>query len=184
MLHLCRVIRYIGKQTKKGAQTVEYTQLITQTRDTAYRIAFSIVREASEAEDIVQDVYEKVWRARDAVLNGKYPRAYLLRMVHNLAIDRLRERQRTRHIDLTRQQSSSNSERDTELRDMATLTESIIASLPEKQRLAIHLRDVEGFEMAEIAEIIECDETGARMNLSRARKSVREQLLKIMNYGV
>jgi RNA polymerase sigma-70 factor (ECF subfamily) len=105
-------------------------------------------------------------------------------MVHNLAIDRLRERQRTRHIDLTRQQSSSNSERDTELRDMAILTESIIASLPEKQRLAIHLRDVEGFEMAEIAEIIECDETGARMNLSRARKSVREQLLKIMNYGV
>lgn len=50
--------------------------------------------------------------------------------------------------------------------------------------MAIQLRDVEGYEISEIAAIVESDETSVRMNLSRARKSIREQLLKAMNHGV
>ena len=56
--------------------------------------------------------------------------------------------------------------------------------LPDKQRIIIHLRDVEGYEFEEIARIIESDETSVRVNLSRARKSIKEQLLNAMNYGV
>ena len=46
------------------------------------------------------------------------------------------------------------------------------------------MRDVEGYELSEIADIIESDEASVRMNLSRARKRIREELTKIMNYGV
>jgi len=67
---------------------------------------------------------------------------------------------------------------------MAALTREIIASLPPKQQLIIHMRDVEGYEFDEIAEIAECDENSVRMNLSRARKRVREELLIAMNHGV
>jgi RNA polymerase sigma-70 factor (ECF subfamily) len=67
---------------------------------------------------------------------------------------------------------------------MAALTQRIIASLPTKQQLIMHMRDVEGYELDEIAAIAECDETSVRMNLSRARKRVREELIKAMNYGV
>jgi RNA polymerase sigma-70 factor (ECF subfamily) len=80
--------------------------------------------------------------------------------------------------------SSNNGYNSADLSDIADLTRRIIASLPEKQRLAIHLRDVEGYEMEEIAEVLGMDETNVRMNLSRARKSVREELTKLINYGV
>ena len=54
--------------------------------------------------------------------------------------------------------------------------------LPDKQRIIIHLRDVEGYEFEEIARIIESDEASVRVNLSRARKRVKEQLLNAINY--
>ena len=56
--------------------------------------------------------------------------------------------------------------------------------LPDKQRIIIHLRDVEGYEFEEIARILESDETSVRVNLSRARKRVKEELLNAINYGL
>jgi RNA polymerase sigma-70 factor (ECF subfamily) len=46
------------------------------------------------------------------------------------------------------------------------------------------MRDVEGYELEEIANILDSDETNVRVNLSRARKSIREELIKMINYGV
>lgn len=73
---------------------------------------------------------------------------------------------------------------ETTTNDMVTLTRRLIAELPDKQRIAIHMRDVEGYEIEEIADLLESDEASVRVNLSRARKSIREQLIKLMNYGV
>ena len=67
---------------------------------------------------------------------------------------------------------------------MAELTRRLIQQLPERQRLTIHMRDVEGYELEEIANILDSDEASVRVNLSRARKNIREELIKIMNYGV
>ena len=79
---------------------------------------------------------------------------------------------------------SNSGDEQSDNRDIATLTRSIISKLPEKQRLAIHLRDVEGYEIEEIGEVLGIDENSVRMNLSRARKSVRTELIKAINYGV
>jgi RNA polymerase sigma-70 factor (ECF subfamily) len=46
------------------------------------------------------------------------------------------------------------------------------------------MRDVEGYELEEIANILDSDEASVRVNLSRARKNIREELIKMMNYGV
>lgn len=165
--------------------TTHYNQFISELKDTLYRLVLSIVGDGYEAEDIVQDVYERAWRARDAVLGSDYPRAYVCRIARNLAIDRLRRRRLEamepdgRHINI-----GGDGDWDSNLRDIASLTRQLIEALPEKQRMAIQLRDVEGYELSEIAAIVESDETSVRMNLSRARKSIREQLLKAMNHGV
>ena len=164
-------------------KTAEYTSLIESIKDTAYRLALRIVGDSSLAEDILQDVYERVWRARDTVLQSEHPRAYVCRITHNLAIDRVRERGRERGIEIDGH-GAMDGNRETDLSDIATLTRQIIASLPPKQQLIMHMRDVEGYEFDEIAAIAECDETSVRMNLSRARKRVREELIKAMNYGV
>lgn len=163
----------------------QYIEFFNSLRDTVYRLARSIITDDVEAEDIMQDVFERVWRARDTVLANQYPRAYVCRMAHNLAIDRHRQRQRAQSF--TSAESSSqiaDGESETTTKDMATLTRKLIAQLPEKQRLAIHMRDIEGCEIEEIADLLESDEASVRVNISRARKSIREQLIKLMNYGV
>lgn len=160
-----------------------YTELVSEVKDVVYRMALSLVGVEAEAEDITQDIYERVWRARDKVLLEEHPRAYVCRMTRNLAIDRLRQRERqatANSPDIERGGIGDGSD----LRDIGERTKAIIATLPEKQRLTIHLRDVEGYDIEEIAEIMEMDATSVRMNLSRARKSVREQVLSMMNYGV
>lgn len=165
-------------------KTEQYNRLIADVRDTVYRLAIGILDDNSEAEDILQDVCERVWRARDAVLDSKYPRAYVCRIARNLAIDRLRHRRFAVSSEVLHKDLSDDGDSATNLSDMTTLTRRLIAQLPEKQRLTMELRDVEGYEIEEIAAILESDDSSVRMNLSRARKSIREQLIKAMNYGV
>lgn len=160
--------------------TEQYTEFILSLRDTVFRLALSITGSQVEAEDITQDIYEKVWRARDKVLQSAYPRAYVCRMARNLAIDRLRLRHTTTEIaDSIVEDGNSRAE----VTNLAEYTRQIIARLPEKQQVAVHMRDVEGYEIDEIAEVLECDSASVRTNLSRARKSIREQLLKVISYG-
>ena len=162
----------------------QYIELVSELRNTIYRLVLSITSDSAEAEDIVQDVFERIWRIRDKVLNSTFPRAYACRIAHNLAIDRERIKKRRQTFSVNDEITTNDITISAELSDIASITQQAIASLPEKQRLAIHLRDVEGYEIEEIAEVLGCDNTSVRMNLSRARKSVREELIKTMNYGV
>ena len=160
--------------------TEQYTEFILSLRDMVFRLALSITGSQVEAEDITQDIYEKVWRARDKVLQSAYPRAYVCRMARNLAIDRLRLWRTTTEIaDSIVEDGNSRAE----VTNLAEYTRQIIARLPEKQQVTVHMRDVEGYEIDEIAEVLECDSASVRTNLSRARKSIREQLLKVISYG-
>ncbi len=57
-------------------------------------------------------------------------------------------------------------------------------NLPEQQRLIVQMRDVEEYEFSEIAQILDMNETAVRVALSRARKEIREQLVKKHKYGI
>lgn len=166
-------------------ETQHYNRLMAELRDTIYRLALGILGDTAEAEDLIQDVSERAWRTRDAVLNSQYPRAFVYRIARNMAIDRLRHRRFTTPASAIRiPEAGDDGNRESDITDITSLTKRLIAALPEKQRTAIELRDVEGYEIEEIATIIESDAASVRMNLSRARKSIREQLIKAMNYGV
>jgi RNA polymerase sigma-70 factor (ECF subfamily) len=72
----------------------------------------------------------------------------------------------------------------TELNESMQRITVYIAALPEKQRQVIHLRDVEGYSYNEICEILELDMNQVKVNLFRARNSVREKLIKTNAYGL
>ena len=59
-----------------------------------------------------------------------------------------------------------------------------MARLPEKQRLAVHLKDIEGYSSKEIADILETDEANVRTILSRGRRALREIIEKELGYGI
>lgn len=162
----------------------EYISLVERLKDTVFRLARSILSDIHLAEDVTQDVFVRVWQQREAILRSDHPKAYICRIAHNLAIDRLRHRERERSFAIEEVAITSRNYDDTERSDMVMLTKRFISELPERQRIVIHLRDVEGYELEDIAQILETDEASVRVNLSRARKSIKEQLLNAMNYGV
>jgi RNA polymerase sigma-70 factor (ECF subfamily) len=77
-----------------------------------------------------------------------------------------------------------NLDRQIDIKDGVSLVFKIMEALPERQRIILHLRDVEGFEYSEISKMLELNETAIRVALSRARKTVREQLIKKHKYGI
>lgn len=57
-----------------------------------------------------------------------------------------------------------------------------INQLPEKQKMVIHLKDVEEYDVSEISEMLEMEENAVRVNLMRARQKVKEQISQLMSY--
>ena len=81
-------------------------------------------------------------------------------------------------------QNSENVEKQVEANDGVTHVFQIMETLPEQQRMILQLRDVEQYEYAEIAEMLDLNETAIRVALSRARKAIREEMIKKYNYGI
>ena len=148
-------------------------------KDAAYRYAVSLLHDPTLAEDATQDLYEKLWRRRLLIRQGTF-RQLVMVSIRNICLDLLRERERRRQ-DNPPQNIAAEANEDSELIQMVG---KIIATLPEREREVIHLHDYEGLGYDEIAEIIGSSESAARMACSRARQKVKEELIKVMNYGV
>lgn len=155
-------------------------------RDGMFRLAASLLSDRAEAEDAVQDVLERLWLNRERFARCASPAAFAMTAVRNACTDRIRGRNiRSKTAATIRAGAclTEDADRAMDECDLGRLARSVIASLPEKQRLVIHLRDVEGYEMEEIAAMAEMEPPAVRMALSRARKTVRERLQKIMEHG-
>ena len=111
-----------------------------------------------------------------------------MRIAKNLSLDRIRTmaREQTRPIEESYdvRQDALTPHESTEVGESMDKISQMIAALPEKQRQVIHLRDVEGYSYQEICDILELDMSQVKVNLFRARNSVREKLTKINAYGL
>lgn len=164
---------------------IEFDTKILCLRDTMYRLARSLLGEESEAQDAVQDILEKMWRDRDKVRGYTNIKGFILVSVRNNCLDRIRKRKTRYSVDLdhSRQLSEKNpGNYDNE--DLVRIAKRAMSELPEKQRSVMHLRDIEGMELEEIAEVMDIDPGAVRSNLSRARKKVRDEINKALNHGI
>lgn len=163
----------------------DFIQTVMPFKDRLYRIAKRLLVSSEEAEDAVQEVYLKLWKGKQRIQEYKNPEAFAITMTKNYCLDRLKSKQASNlKIVHSNYQNSENLERKVEANDGVSHVFKIMESLPQQQRMILQLRDVEQFEYAEIAEMLELNETAIRVSLSRARKAVREQLIKKYNYGV
>jgi RNA polymerase sigma-70 factor (ECF subfamily) len=163
----------------------EFLNTILPCKNTLYRLAKRLLVSSDEAEDAVQEVFLKLWKRRDKIHHYRSPEAFAVTMTKNYCLDRLKSRQASNlQIVHTNYKNSDNIEKDVEATEGLELVTEIMQTLPEKQKMIMQLRDIEQFEFAEISQILEINETAIRVALSRARKAVREQLMKQYNYGV
>jgi len=171
-----------------------------EVKDAAYRYAVSLLHNRSEAEDLVQDLYEKLWRRRLLVRKKGFVQLVMV-SVRNMCLDVLRRRQKMwrdagagwQGVELReggwpgeviRGDDVVLWEEDKEQEDMAKIAENLIAQLPQREREVVHLRLVEGLDYQIIAEIVGSNESTVRMAFSRGKSKVKEQLVKIMDYGL
>jgi len=163
----------------------EFLALLLPVKDKLYRMAKRLLVSSEEAEDAVQEVFLKLWKGRSKMQEYKNPEAYAMTMTKNYCLDRLKSKQAGNlKIVHNNFQNDEDVQRKVEVNDSVQIVFRIMETLPEKQRMILQLRDVEQFEFKEIAEMLDINETAIRVNLSRARKTVRDELMKKYNYGV
>ncbi len=151
------------------------------------RFALQILQNEEEAKDVLQDIFLKLWQKREELVKVENVEAFAMRMIRNRCLDVIRSR-RTVSMEMVKKGKLPDEDgpdnNELEMADSAVLVKQIIAGLPDLQRTIIHLRDIEQLEYEEIAEATDMNVNAIRVNLSRARKKVRDEILKIQNYGI
>lgn len=151
------------------------------------RFALQILQDEEMAKDVLQDVFLKLWQKRDELEKVESLEAFAMRMIRNRCLDVIRARRTVSMEVVKRNQLPEEEQHDAdhlEITDSAHLVKKIIAELPDLQRTVIQLRDIEQLEYEEIAEATQLNVNAIRVNLSRARKKVRDEILKIQSYGI
>lgn len=173
------------KQKTGTMQIDEYTLKVLPLSERLFRFAGSFLKDQEEAKDVVQEVLLKLWEKRDQLGKIEYPEAFTMRMVRNRCLDKLKGVKMVAmsgEAEARMQTWVSGEEIPLEREDTHALVTRVIGRLPEQQRTVIHLRDVEQLEFEEIAVITGMSVNTTRVSLSRARKQVREELLKIWEH--
>ena len=147
--------------------------------DFMFRLACSILGRSDEAQDMMQDVAEKILRRSDRIEDIGNIDAFITRSVRNACIDRLRKRK-----DTTPKIPEIPDEKNPDRWNDRQIVHKALSLLPEKQRLAIHLKDIEGYSCRELADILETNEANVRTILSRGRRALKEIIEKENGYGI
>lgn len=149
-------------------------------RNKLLNYARKLTDEPEDAEDAVQEVLLKLWNKRLELEQYRSIEAFAMTLTHNICIDMWRcKRNDTLSLDIVQAASPTGTpERLLEIKDEIRLMHEIIDSLPNLQRTIMRMKDIEGYETDEIAEITGCGPEAIRSNLSRARKKVRDVYLR------
>ena len=148
--------------------TETFRQEAQRMRTTLVRLAFGILRDSDEAEDVVQDVLLRLWQMRDQLRMPIEPLARVL--TRNRCIDIVRRKMPAAELSMAVFQ-----EEDEALRERIERMMKVIETLPDLQQTILRLRHMEGMEFKEIAELTGSTEVAVRKALSRARQTVRDK---------
>ena len=146
-----------------------------------FRLALFLLKNREEAEDTVQEIYLKLWDMRNTLNKYSNMEAVMMTMTKNRCLDKIktkREKFGSLNEEINKQPLINPMEQSIQ-KDMIKQVKELMERLPEQQKTILHLRDVEGYEYKEIKEITGFELNYIRVNLSRARKSIKESLLKL-----
>ena len=159
-----------------------FKQLLLPLYPRLQRMALRLLGNAEDAEDMVQEVYMKLWSKRDALPDVQDVEAYCVTLMKNMCIDRLRmaevEKEDVDEVP-TMLAATDDVEAQVERHDAVEQVKRIIGTLPEHQQQVITLRDMEDCSFEEIVEQTGLTAVNIRMLLSRARRTIRERYKKL-----
>lgn len=169
-----------------GVEVEHFKQKFLPFHPKLFRIACALVGNKSDAEDILQDAYFKLWNKHNELPEIENPEAFCVTLVRNLCLDFLRSpragRRETEIEEVTSLATDSSPEKELETKDKEQQIRQLINRLPDNQRQVIRLRGIDDCSMDEIEQITGLSAVNIRVLLSRARKAIREQFDKLYEY--
>lgn len=164
----------------------EFLQLVMPFKDKVFRLAKRLLVSVEEAEDATQEVLLKLWSNKSSMQKYRNVEAFTMTMTKNYCLDRLKSRQASnlKLVHSNCKDHDASLQKQVETKDSVSWMHRIMECLPEQQKMVLQLRDIEQYEYDEIASMLDMNPTAIRVALSRARKTVREELVKKHNYGI
>ncbi|HEY6843301.1 MAG TPA: sigma-70 family RNA polymerase sigma factor [Thermoanaerobaculia bacterium] len=168
----------------KSGDAGAYDYLVSKYMKRVVSIAWGIVRNAHDAEDLAQEAFVKAFQTIGRFKSGEPFGPWIYRIVTNLALDVVKHRQRFRHEEIQDSLPATRGDRadlPAVANELARRIDAALDSLPEMQRIVARLYLVEHFEHSEIAAMTSLSEGTVRSHLSLARAKLRERLADL--YG-
>ena len=143
-------------------------------------LARRMLNDASEAEDVAQEAMLRLWKIAPNWETGRAkPSTWLFRVTSNLCTDRLRKKRGSSLDDVAEPvDETPSAATQLQLRERADALNEAMADLPERQRIALHLRHFSERSNSEIAEILETSVEAVESLLARAKRALADRLLK------
>jgi len=154
-----------------------------------FRLALRITLNRAEAEDVVQETMIRVWDRREQWPQIESMEAFCITICRNMALDRIKRMDnRSNSLDTEHDRPDHSSHADPERqaieRDRMRLVKQLMDLLPEKQRTCMQLRDIEGKAYKEIAGILGINEQQVKVNIHRARQTIKQKFTEQEKYGL
>ncbi|MFY9753866.1 MAG: sigma-70 family RNA polymerase sigma factor [Candidatus Acidiferrales bacterium] len=180
----------------KAGDDASFELLLRKYRTPLVNFLYRMVRDTATAEDLAQEVFLRVYRARNQYSPSAKFTTWLFRIATNLALNSIRDNRR-RLLENSLDAPAGDDEAPRELparemridehmveRDRADFIRRAVMSLPEKQRVAVLLHKYEEMDYSEIARIIDCSESALKSLLFRAYETLRVQLAPLVSQPV
>jgi RNA polymerase sigma-70 factor, ECF subfamily len=176
----------------KAGDELSFELLLQRYRTPLVNFLYRMVRDAATAEDLAQEAFLRVFRARKKYAPSAKFTTWLFRIATNLALNALRDG-RYHQLEISMDESGENDQPVMEIadrgpdmeerlmvRDRAQVIWKAVSSLPEKQRAAVLLHKYQDMDYNEIAGILECSESALKSLLFRAYENLRVQLAPLV----
>lgn len=159
--------------------------LVRKYQNRTLNIVYSLIGQDRENEDIVQEVFLKVYHSLGSFRQNCQFSTWLYRITVNTTYDFLRKRKNLVNDEIAIEKSISSNDGPVEVlvkKEKKTMLEKALANIPLEYRTALVLKDIEGFDYKQIAEILCCRIGTVASKISRARQFLRGELLRLEEY--
>ncbi|MFV0248077.1 MAG: RNA polymerase sigma factor [Tenacibaculum sp.] len=164
----------------------DFLKAVLPFKDKIFRLAKRLLVSTEEAEDATQELYFKLWNNKERLADCKSVEAFAMTTTKNYCFDRLKSKQ-ANNLSITHnnyKEKDACLDKKIENNDTVSLIHKLIEELPMQQKVIIQLRDIEQYEFDEIGKIVSMKPIAVRVALSRARKTIREKLIKKHSFGL
>lgn len=139
-----------------------------------YKVAYYLMESEAEAKDAVQEVFVKLWTTRDKIEHVLNPKAYGTMMVRNTCIDMIRKAEKVKEDDIPENMAAPPDNQRLESQERLRKTKEAMEELPQLQQDILRMRVWRKMEYDEIARELGISNVNVRVQLSRARKKLKE----------